>query len=386
MTDGARQDRRRARQGRGARVRGRAAPTCLGEADDLGDRVVGRGPGARLPVQAGDLHAAVLPHLAGVQLAQRRDHGRLGHGVRDVGPVPHLQPAQDVPLHRLQEIPVHLARLLGPPEAAGGACVLRGAAGGGRRGRGGRGAQQEQPAGQQRGQHPPASRPVHGGGAGGRAGGRPGAPQGARLQAAPLRALRGAEGAVAAKLGGRNRSAQGGSRGGGRGRPGKRRVPPGRRRGEAARAGTEGEVGGGGGGTGLACTERARLHGGGGRQQVRGWLRSPGRREGERGASRRCEGIRGAGERRRRSAPVPRVASEGHPRAQSLVVHRSLRQVRAGRGEELSSPASLRGVREINEADLYTIQFIAWKEGGEKCHLYPPAHSAPARQSVGAGL
>lgn len=265
--EGQRRDRQGERRGRGpgqagqgrevggaggvGGTRGRAAPTCLGEADDLGDGVVGRGPGARLPVQAGDLHAAVLPHLAGVQLAQRRDHGRLGHGVRDVGPVPHLQPAQDVPLHRLQEIPVHLARLLGPPEAAGGACVLRGTAGGGRRGRGGRGAQQEQPAGQQRGQHPPASRPVHGGGAGGRAGGRPEAPQGARLQAAPLGALRGAEGAVAAKLGGRNRSAQGGSRGGGRGRPGKRRVPPGRRRGV-------GGVGMEGGGGGKGCTRRHR--------------------------------------------------------------------------------------------------------------------------------
>lgn len=129
----------------------------------------------------------------------------------------------------------------------------------------------------------------------------------------------------------------------------------------------------------MACTERARLHGGGGRQQVRGWLRSPGRREGERGASRRCEGIRGAGERRRRSAPVPRVASEGHPRAQSLVVHRSLRQVRAGRGEELSSPASLRGVREINEADLYTIQFIAWKEGGGEMPLVPPRPLRPRK-------
>ncbi|XP_058695732.1 uncharacterized protein LOC131579580 [Poecile atricapillus] len=139
--------------------------------------------------------------------------------------------------------------------------------------------------------------------------------------------------------------------------------------------------GGVGGGTGLACTERARLHGGGGRQQVRGWLRSPGRREGERGASRRCEGIRGAGERRRRSAPVPRVASEGHPRAQSLVVHRSLRQVRAGRGEELSSPASLRGAREINEADLYTIQFIVWKEGGGRNATCTPPPTPPPQDN-----
>lgn len=110
------------------------------------------------------------------------------------------------------------------------------------------------------------------------------------------------------------------------------------------------------------------------------------------GSGERAGGARGAGEQKgrwRRAAPLPRAASVGHPRAQPLLVHRSLRQVRAGRGEELFSPASLRGVREINEADLYTIQFIAWKEGGvggKKCHLYPPAHSAPARQqSTGRG-
>lgn len=116
-------------------------------------------------------------------------------------------------------------------------------------------------------------------------------------------------------------------------------------------------------------------------------------REGERGASRRCEGSRGAGGRRRCAAPVARAASEGRPRAQPLLVHRSLRQVRAGRGEELFSPASLRGVREINEADLYTIQFIAWKGGaggGERNATCTPPPTPPPQdsnpQAVGAGL
>lgn len=80
---------------------------------------------------------------------------------------------------------------------------------------------------------------------------------------------------------------------------------------------------------------------------------------------------------------MPRAASEGHPRAQPLLVHLSLRQVRAGRGEELFSPASLRGVREINEADLYTIQFIAgggW--GGEEMPLVPPRPLRPRKTTI----
>lgn len=85
---------------------------------------------------------------------------------------------------------------------------------------------------------------------------------------------------------------------------------------------------------------------------------------------------------------MPRAASEGHPRAQPVLVHRSLRQVRAGRGEELFSPASLRGVREINEADLYTIQFIAWKEGGGggcvggEMPLVPPRPLRPRKTTI----
>lgn len=84
--------------------------TFLRKADDLRallQHVVAH----RVPVQVGDLHAAVLPQLPGVQLPQRRHHGRPGDRVRDVGSVPHLQPAQDVPLHRLQEVHVQPARL-----------------------------------------------------------------------------------------------------------------------------------------------------------------------------------------------------------------------------------------------------------------------------------
>ena len=81
-------------------------PTCLGEADDLGDALLAVCSRAGVAVEVRDLHAAVFAHLARVQLAQGRDHGGLGHGVRDVGPAPHLQAAQDVPLHRLQEVAV----------------------------------------------------------------------------------------------------------------------------------------------------------------------------------------------------------------------------------------------------------------------------------------
>lgn len=99
-------------------------PTCLGEADDLGDLLVSRGPPIRLPVQVGDLDAPVFAQLAGVQLAQRRDQSRLGHGVGDVGPVAHLEAVQNVPLDGLQEIAVHFARLFGwSAEAARGASV-----------------------------------------------------------------------------------------------------------------------------------------------------------------------------------------------------------------------------------------------------------------------
>lgn len=364
-------------------ARGRAAPTCLSEADDLGDGVVGRGPGARLPVQAGDLDAAVLPHLAGVQLAQRRDHGRLGHGVRDVGPVPHLQPAQDVPLHRLQEIPVHLARLLGPPEAAGGACVLRGAPGGSRRGRGGGGSQQQQPAGQQRGQHPPASRPVHGGGAGGRAGAGP------ERRREPVCRQRRSERSAARR--GRRQPSRGpqplraGREGGG---PGEAACAAGEAEGggrprRQPKLGREGEKGGErGGGGGAERTERPAPRGRG-TAAGEGVAAQPG--EGGRGSG--AGGARGAGSwgRRRRAAPGPRGASEGHPRAPPLVVHRSLRQGPGGPRRELFSPASLRGVREITEADLYTIQFIAWKEeggwGGEM-PLVPPRPLRPRKTTI----
>lgn len=139
-------------------------PTCLGEADDLRDLLVSRGPHIRLPVQVRDLDAAVLPQLAGVQLAQRRDQSRLGHGVGDVGPVAHLEAVEDVPLDGLQEIAVHFAGLLGwSPEAARGAGVQGSCPGRRRRGSGA----QHQPARfrQQKqkrdGQGAPPIRPVH---------------------------------------------------------------------------------------------------------------------------------------------------------------------------------------------------------------------------------
>lgn len=152
-------------------------PTCLGEADDFRDALLAVGARAGVAVEVRDLHAAVLAHLACVQLAQGSDHGGLGHGVRDVGPAPHLQAAQDVPLHRLQEVAVHPAQLLRPPEAAARrAGVLRAAGGSGWRGRrrgGGRrrrcgrapglgpqppGRQQQKAGGPQR----PTGQPVHG--------------------------------------------------------------------------------------------------------------------------------------------------------------------------------------------------------------------------------
>ncbi|XP_054686859.1 uncharacterized protein LOC129208334 isoform X2 [Grus americana] len=109
--------------------------------------------------------------------------------------------------------------------------------------------------------------------------------------------------------GGRNRSAQGGSRDGGRGRPGKRRVPPGRRRGEAAHAGTEDEVGGGevAGGQQAWRARKARLHGGGGRQQ-----------RGGSGVRRGCYG--GA-----RRGPPPRAAAPHAARPRSEELARSRR-------------------------------------------------------------
>lgn len=93
-------------------------PTCLSEADDLRNAFLAIGARAGMAVEVRDLHTAVLAHLARVQLAQSRDHGGLGHSVRDVGPAPHLQAAQDVSFHRLQEVAVHPAQLLWPPEAA----------------------------------------------------------------------------------------------------------------------------------------------------------------------------------------------------------------------------------------------------------------------------
>lgn len=219
---------------------------------------------------------------------------------------------------------------------------------------------------------------------GGPSWGRPGAPQGARLQAAPLRALRGAEGAAAAKPGAATaprgeggRGARGSGvcrRGGGGGRPPAQAT-------EVREGGRERE-GGVGGAAGLSAPS-ARLRGGGGRQQVRGWPRSPGKEGG--GAGPEVRGEPGSWGRRRRAAPGPRGASEGHPRAPPLVVHRSLRQGPGGPRRELFSPASLRGVREITEADLYTIQFIAWKEeggwGGEM-PLVPPRPLRPRKTTI----
>lgn len=151
------------RRGRAALVivgRGSGKPTCLGEADDLGALLLRLGAAARLPVQAGDLDAAVVAHLAGVQLAQRRHQGRFGHGVGDVGSGAHLEAAQDVPLDGLQELAVHRAGLLlgGPSEATGGASVLAGGSGRGWRGAGARQQHQQQ---QEDARGPPQSRPVH---------------------------------------------------------------------------------------------------------------------------------------------------------------------------------------------------------------------------------
>lgn len=82
-------------------------------------RVVAEG----VSVQARDLHAPVLPQLSRVQPAQRRHHGCLREGARDVGARAHLQAAQDVPLHRLYEL-----RLRVRPHAAGRARLSRSAA------------------------------------------------------------------------------------------------------------------------------------------------------------------------------------------------------------------------------------------------------------------
>lgn len=67
----------------------------------------------RVSVQVGDLHPAVLPQLPGVELSQRRHHGGLRHRMGDVGALPHLQSAQDVPLDRLQQVRVQPARFGG---------------------------------------------------------------------------------------------------------------------------------------------------------------------------------------------------------------------------------------------------------------------------------
>lgn len=87
----------------------------------------------RLPLEAGDLHPPVLPNFAGVQPPQRGHHRSLGHGMRDVRPVLHLQPVQYVPLDRLQEVEVHPFGLVRRSVATGSArllgCVLRGRAG-----------------------------------------------------------------------------------------------------------------------------------------------------------------------------------------------------------------------------------------------------------------
>ena len=98
--------------------------TWFGEADDLRglrvNLVVVRG----LPVKVGDLHPAVLSHFAGVQPPQRRHHRSLRDGMGDVGSVSHLQPVQNVPLHRLQKVYVLPLRLIRRPEAAGRARLL----------------------------------------------------------------------------------------------------------------------------------------------------------------------------------------------------------------------------------------------------------------------
>lgn len=84
--------------------------TFLRKADDLRS-LLQHLVAHRVSIEVGDLHPPVLPQLPSVELPQRRHHCSLRERVRDVGPLSHLQPAQDVSLDRLKEVHVQLARL-----------------------------------------------------------------------------------------------------------------------------------------------------------------------------------------------------------------------------------------------------------------------------------